>query len=71
MIMVDSGKQDCEWGYTNLDGDIESVHLSLYGGGGEVQIRHGLDKISCFYLSDVPNLIKALQAAYTYSQQEK
>ena len=71
MIMVDSGKQDCEWGYTNLDGIVESVLLNPAGIREQVQIKTGIRDETPIYVDDIPKLVKALQSAYTYSQQEK
>lgn len=52
--------------YSNQDGDIEGVHLD--GETVDIGLQHGDRRISSegftAYVDDLPNLIKALQAAY-------
>jgi hypothetical protein len=71
-IMVDEVDQKfpdkMEFAFSNQDGDVEYVYL-------EKGIAHiasikvtGSDEVEV-YFQDIPNLIKALQAAYNFKQQ--
>lgn len=70
-IMVDSGKLEVitEWGYINKRGNSEYVNA-----GEPLAVSlHTMDDdpLHEIYYEDIPNLIKALQAAYDSKQGEK
>lgn len=70
-IMVDSDKLEVvtEWGYLNKNGVIEYVDASeSFAVCMYCSDKNVLNEI---YYEDIPNMIKALQAAYNYKQGEK
>ena len=54
---------DIDWVYRNTDGEDERVRYST---GKSVSILDASYEEICIYIEDIPNLIKALQAAYKY-----
>lgn len=68
LVRVDNViEKTTQWGYTNADGLLEIVEVE---GKSTVQILCEHEGVSRVYVNDIPNLIKALQAAYN-SIQEK
>ena len=67
MIFVDQEENrfDGKFGYTNKDGEIEFVKVWLAKVGALADINVD-DKLVSVYAEDIPNLIKALQAAYNF-----
>ena len=64
---VDDVVEDIEkfkWIYDNADGEEESVNYRQYG--NSISIVDSFDKASMIYIEDIPNLIKALQAAHKH-----
>ena len=65
MYMVDKEKEVInEFGYTNQDGDIESVRYDKEGSLVVIDIGDGIG--IPVYPEDVPNLVKALQHMQKY-----
>lgn len=60
--------------YMNKDGDIECVDFSYYTSESMsvdlTTLNNSGDPLSSIYISDIPNLIKALQAAYDFKMKE-
>lgn len=68
LVRVDDVKSiPTQWGYTNEDGDLELVE---FDGNLVVHLSSSDQTMSVVYTSDIPNLIKALQAAYNFSQEK-
>lgn len=61
----DNGKI-MEFCYENKDGDTETVTVNV--NNTKVAITDGSDEY-LVYVDDIPNLIKALRAAYTYYEE--
>lgn len=66
MYMVDNDVAvNSEFGYTNQDGDIESVRYNEEGSLVVINVGEGVGNAPV-YPEDVPNLIKALQHMQKY-----
>lgn len=55
-----------QWGYDNEDGELECIEFAA--NEPSIQILCGDSPTSRIYTEDIPNLIKALQAAYNSVQ---
>ena len=69
VIMVDEQNGgDIKWVYTNLDDDIEYVKYEKHR-PRTVRIKEQTGRpVNYFYIEDIPNLVKALEAAYSHSR---
>lgn len=65
MIFVDQEERKSvnEFAYYNRDNEVESV--KTYAGGTVTELTLDNRKVA-IYSKDIPNLIKALQAAYNF-----
>lgn len=69
IVMVDNTNENVEgFGYTNQDGDIEYVLQAPFA-TEQVSLKYADgEDLSTIYTDDIPNLIKALQAAYNHAK---
>lgn len=71
MIMVDNDNLDGKFGYTNVEGDVEYVEVSENYPDAVVIYNWNHNGLNEVYVKDIPKLIKALQAAYDYTNNKE